>query len=75
MTGWAVVMVRQLLCTFMQVHMPYWNFEWQRLYPYTVVEVGGSLGQGPATEVTHLALHQIFPVFFCWLDQWLVGVV
>ena len=38
--------------------MPYWNFE----YIYTVVKVGGGIGQDPATEVTHLRLNQP-PVF------------
>ena len=30
----------------------------QRLQAYTVVKVGGSVDQGPATEVTHLRLNQ-----------------
>ena len=29
---------------------------------YTIVKVGGGMGQGPATEVTHLRLNQ--PPFF-----------
>ena len=44
--------------------MPYWNFEYTKAVIYTVVKVGGGIGQGPATEVTHLRLNQppVFPV-------------
>ena len=42
--------------------MPYWNFEYTKAVIYTVVKVGGSTGQDPATEVTHLRLNQP-PVF------------
>ena len=41
--------------------MPYWNFEYTKVI-YTVVKVGGGIGQDPATEVTHLRLNQP-PVF------------
>ena len=34
---------------YVQVFMPHWNFEYTL---YTVVKVGGGMGQGPATEVT-----------------------
>ena len=43
--------------------MPYWNFEYTKAVIYTVVKVGGGIGQDPATEVTHLRLNQS-PVFF-----------
>ena len=42
--------------------MPYWNFEYTKVVIYTVVKVGGGIGQDPATEVTHLRLNQP-PVF------------
>ena len=42
--------------------MPYWNFEYTKAVIYTVVKVGGGIGQDPATEVTHLRLNQP-PVF------------
>ena len=42
--------------------MPYWNFENTKAVIYTVVKVGGGIGQDPATEVTHLRLNQP-PVF------------
>ena len=42
--------------------MPYWNFEYTKAVIYTVVKVGGDIGQDPATEVTHLRLNQP-PVF------------
>ena len=45
--------------------MPYWNFEYTKAVIYTVVKVGGGIGQDPATEVTHLRLNQppVFPVY------------
>ena len=42
--------------------MPYWNFEYTKAVIYTVVKVGGGIGQDPATKVTHLRLNQP-PVF------------
>ena len=42
--------------------MPYWNFGYTKAVIYTVVKVGGGIGQDPATEVTHLRLNQP-PVF------------
>ena len=50
-----------ILCT---LFMPYWNFEYTKAVIYTVVKVGGGIGQDPATEVTHLRLNQppVFPV-------------
>ena len=42
--------------------MSYWNFEYTKAVIYTVVKVGGGIGQDPATEVTHLRLNQP-PVF------------
>ena len=42
---------------FTQLFIPYWNFE------YTVVKLRGDMGQGPASEMTHLGLNQP-PVFF-----------
>ena len=42
--------------TFVQLFMPYWNFE------YTLENVGSGIGQDPATEVTHLGLNKP-PVF------------
>ena len=39
--------------------MTYWNFEYTKV---ASVQVGGSVDQGPATEVTHLRLNQP-PVF------------
>ena len=39
--------------------MPHWNFEYTKV---VVVEVEGGMGQGPATEATHLRLNQS-PVF------------
>ena len=44
--------------------MPYWNFEYTKAVIYTVVKVGGGIGQDPATEVTHLRLNQP-PVYTC----------
>ena len=38
--------------------MPYWNFEYTKAVIYTMVKVGGGIGQDPATEVTHLRLNQ-----------------
>ena len=37
--------------------MAYWNFEYTKAVIYTVVKVGGGIGQDPATEVTHLRLN------------------
>ena len=39
--------------------MPYWNFEYTKAAIYTVVKVGGGIGQDPATEVTHLRINQL----------------
>lgn len=51
------------ICTvFVQLVMPYFNFEYTKAVTYTVENVGGSIGQGPATEVTYLGLNQ--PPFF-----------
>ena len=36
--------------------MPYFNFEYTKAVTYTVENVGGGIGQGPATEVTNLGL-------------------
>ena len=38
--------------------MAYWNFEYTKAVIYTVVKVGGGIGQDPATEVTNLRLNQ-----------------
>ena len=45
--------------------MPYWNFEYTKAVIYTVVKVGGGIGQDPATEVNHLRLNQppVFPLY------------
>ena len=42
--------------------MPYWNFEYTKAVISTVENVGGGIGQDPATEVTHVRLNQP-PVF------------
>ena len=34
--------------------MPYFNFEYTKAVTYTVENVGGGIGQDPATEVTNL---------------------
>ena len=47
--------------------MPYWNFEYTKAVIYTVVKVGGGIGQDPATEVTHVGLNQ--PPVFSLLSQ------
>ena len=47
--------------------------------PCTVLKVGGSIGQGPATEVTYLGLNQapVFPVYtnlinyYTWMFEYL----
>ena len=48
--------------------MPYWNFEYTKdACNSTVENVGGGIGQDPATEVTHLELNQppvSFPVIY-----------
>ena len=49
-------------CTFTQVLMPYWNVECTKAVTLHWVEVGGVMGQGPASEVTHLRLNQP-PIF------------
>ena len=46
----------------MQLFMPYLNFEYTKAVISTVENVGGGIGQGPATEVTHVGLNQ--PPFF-----------
>ena len=37
--------------------MPYWNFEYTKAVIYTVVKVGGGIGQDPATEQPTLHSH------------------
>ena len=44
--------------TFVQLFMPFWNFEYTKAVIYTVENVGGGIGQDLATEVTHLMLNQ-----------------
>lgn len=46
----------------MQLFMPYYNLEYTKALTYTMANVAGGIGQGPATEVTHLGLNQL-PVF------------
>ena len=46
----------QYSCTITQAECKTWST--QRLQPYSVVKVGGGMGQDPATEVTHLRLNQ-----------------
>ena len=38
--------------------MPCWNFEYTKAVTLHSAEVGGSMGQGPATQVTRLRLNQ-----------------
>jgi len=45
-----------------QLFMPYYNLEYTKALTYTMANVAGGIGQGPATEVTHLGLNQL-PVF------------
>ena len=40
----------EYLCAFMQIFIPYWNSEYTKVLPYTVVKVGGDID--PTTEVT-----------------------
>ena len=47
---------------FVELFMPYWNFEYTKAVISTVENVGGGIGQDPATEVTHVGLNQ--PPFF-----------
>ena len=54
-------------------------FEYTKAVIYTVVKVGGGIGQDPATEVTHLRLNQP-PVFssvqnvsFIDINDFLIG--
>ena len=42
--------------------MPSWNFEYTKAVISAVENVGGGIGQDPATEVTHVGLNQP-PVF------------
>ena len=44
--------------------MPYFNFEYTKAITYTVENVGGDIGQDPATEVANLCLFVclFFPV-------------
>ena len=52
-----------IILTLVQIFMPYLTFEYTKaVVTYTVEIVGGSIGQGPATEVTYLGLNQ--PPFF-----------
>ena len=52
-----------IILTLVQLFMPYLNFEYTKaVVTYTVENVGGGIGQGPATEVTYLGLNQ--PPFF-----------
>ena len=47
---------------FVQLVMPYFNFEYTKAVTYTVENVGGGgIGQDPATEVTNLGLF-----FYCF---------
>ena len=40
--------------TFVQLFMPYWNIEYTKAATYIYCgNVGGGIGQDPATEVTH----------------------
>ena len=48
--------------------MPYWNFEYTKAVIYTVVKVGGGIGQDPATEVTHLWLKSTSSFFQCVIN-------
>lgn len=42
-------------CTFTQLFIPSWNIRYtEDVTLYTVIKVGGSMGQGPATEVIQL---------------------
>ena len=41
---------------YVQLFMPYLNLEYTKAVTYTVKNVGGGIGQDPATEVTHLEL-------------------
>ena len=40
--------------------MPYFNFEYTKAVTYTVENVGGGIGQDPATEVANLCLFVCF---------------
>ena len=52
-----------IILTLVRLFMPYLNFEYTKaVVTYTVENVGGGIGQGPATEVTYLGLNQ--PPFF-----------
>ena len=44
--------------TFVQLFMPYLNFEYTKAVAYALENVGGGIGQDPATEVTHLVLNK-----------------
>ena len=41
---------------FVQLVMPYFNFEYTKAVTYTVENVGGGIGQDPATEVINPGL-------------------
>ena len=44
--------------SFVQLFMPYLNFEYTKVVTCTVENIGNGIGQDPATEVTHLGLNQ-----------------
>ena len=46
--------------------MPYFNFKYTKAVTYTVENVGGGIGQGPATEVTNLGLFVCLFFFYCF---------
>ena len=58
-SGWCVRTV------FVQLVMSYFNFEYTKAVTYTVENVGGGIGQDPATEVTNLGLF-VFILFQWW---------
>ena len=67
--GWAVIMyfLHKYRCLIWALSSNGCN------YPYTVIKVGGSLYQGPATEVTHLGLNQPPVLFQCrplFVESW-----
>ena len=50
---------------FVQLVMPYFNFEYTKAVTYTVENVGGGIGQDPATEVANLGLF-VCLFFYCF---------
>ena len=49
-----------LICpVFMQLFMPYLNFEYTKPLTYTMQNVGGGIDQDPANEVANLGLNQL----------------